>query len=166
VHSPPYGDRLQACSLCNNRRCGLINYQINSMAASIRCHRGIEPVLRTGLGTRHTWALRLTDSVSENNNQLILSNLERATGVEPATSSLGSWHSTTELRPLKSGVDVQLKYGFSLSLSTRVRRRRERFGHRSTQSDRSIIVRDLAHGCRRVLCWRKNRRMNEIPNSW
>ena len=25
--------------------------------------------------------------------------LERATGVEPATSSLGSWHSTTELRP-------------------------------------------------------------------
>ena len=26
--------------------------------------------------------------------------LERATGVEPATSSLGSWHSTAELRPL------------------------------------------------------------------
>ena len=25
---------------------------------------------------------------------------ERATGLEPATSSLGSWHSTTELRPL------------------------------------------------------------------
>ena len=25
--------------------------------------------------------------------------LERATGLEPATSSLGSWHSTTELRP-------------------------------------------------------------------
>ena len=24
---------------------------------------------------------------------------ERATGVEPATSSLGSWHSTAELRP-------------------------------------------------------------------
>jgi hypothetical protein len=57
--------------------------------------------------------------------------LERATGVEPATSSLGSWHSTAELRPLKSGVDVQLKYGFSLSLSTRVRRRRKQFGERS-----------------------------------
>ncbi len=28
--------------------------------------------------------------------------LERATGVEPATSSLGSWHSTAELRPLTS----------------------------------------------------------------
>ena len=27
--------------------------------------------------------------------------LERAAGVEPATSSLGSWHSTTELRPLR-----------------------------------------------------------------
>jgi hypothetical protein len=26
--------------------------------------------------------------------------MERATGVEPATSSLGSWHSTAELRPL------------------------------------------------------------------
>ena len=26
--------------------------------------------------------------------------MERATGVEPATSSLGSWHSTTELHPL------------------------------------------------------------------
>jgi hypothetical protein len=25
--------------------------------------------------------------------------VERATGLEPATSSLGSWHSTTELRP-------------------------------------------------------------------
>jgi hypothetical protein len=32
-----------------------------------------------------------------------LKSLERATGVEPATSSLGSWHSTAELRPLKSG---------------------------------------------------------------
>ena len=28
--------------------------------------------------------------------------LERETGLEPATSSLGSWHSTTELLPLKS----------------------------------------------------------------
>ena len=28
---------------------------------------------------------------------------ERATGVEPATSSLGSWHSTTELRPQRVG---------------------------------------------------------------
>ena len=28
--------------------------------------------------------------------------MERATGVEPATSSLGSWHSTAELRPLGS----------------------------------------------------------------
>ena len=28
-----------------------------------------------------------------------LEELERATGFEPATSSLGSWHSATELRP-------------------------------------------------------------------
>jgi hypothetical protein len=30
---------------------------------------------------------------------------ERATGFEPATSSLGSWHSTTELRPHHSTVN-------------------------------------------------------------
>src|ERR1700730_1421788 len=30
----------------------------------------------------------------------LFGNMERAAGVEPATSSLGSWHSTTELRPL------------------------------------------------------------------
>jgi hypothetical protein len=28
--------------------------------------------------------------------------LERETGIEPVTSSLGSWHSTTELLPLFS----------------------------------------------------------------
>ena len=29
-----------------------------------------------------------------------LETMERETGLEPATSSLGSWHSTTELLPL------------------------------------------------------------------
>ncbi len=29
----------------------------------------------------------------------VVEKLERETGVEPATSSLGSWHSTTELLP-------------------------------------------------------------------
>ncbi len=29
----------------------------------------------------------------------LIEKLERETGVEPATSSLGSWHSTTELLP-------------------------------------------------------------------
>jgi hypothetical protein len=31
--------------------------------------------------------------------------LERATGIEPVTSSLGSWHSTAELRPLNGTVE-------------------------------------------------------------
>src|SRR3990172_4879826 len=35
--------------------------------------------------------------------------LERATGIEPVTSSLGSWHSTAELRPLRPRVEVQCK---------------------------------------------------------
>ena len=30
----------------------------------------------------------------------LLKGLERETGIEPATSSLGSWHSTAELLPL------------------------------------------------------------------
>ena len=30
----------------------------------------------------------------------VIEKMERETGVEPATSSLGSWHSTTELLPL------------------------------------------------------------------
>ena len=30
----------------------------------------------------------------------ILENMERETGIEPATSSLGSWRSTAELLPL------------------------------------------------------------------
>ena len=29
----------------------------------------------------------------------VVENMERETGFEPATSSLGSWHSTTELLP-------------------------------------------------------------------
>src|ERR1035438_7899359 len=32
----------------------------------------------------------------------VIKNMERETGLEPATSSLGSWHSTTELLPLNS----------------------------------------------------------------
>ena len=30
----------------------------------------------------------------------VIEKMERETGIEPATSSLGSWHSTTELLPL------------------------------------------------------------------
>ena len=41
--------------------------------------------------------------------------LERETGVEPATSSLGSWHSTTELLPL----DQHLKYNKGRGLRAR-----------------------------------------------
>ena len=36
---------------------------------------------------------------------MLLIFLERETGLEPVTSSLGSWHSTTELLPL--GFDPQ-----------------------------------------------------------
>ena len=42
-----------------------------------------------------------------------LKRLERETGLEPATSSLGSWHSTTELLPLsqhyKYSMDCRLQ---------------------------------------------------------
>jgi hypothetical protein len=34
--------------------------------------------------------------------------LERETGIEPATSSLGSWRSTAELLPLKAWNEISL----------------------------------------------------------
>ena len=34
--------------------------------------------------------------------------MERETGIEPATSSLGSWRSTAELLPLKSEDEISL----------------------------------------------------------
>ena len=33
------------------------------------------------------------------NSSQVIENMERETGIEPATSSLGSWHSTAELLP-------------------------------------------------------------------
>jgi hypothetical protein len=45
--------------------------------------------------------------------------LERATGVEPATSSLGSWHSTTELRPLTSSAGSQNLWNCRLLVNAR-----------------------------------------------
>ena len=46
--------------------------------------------------------------------------LERETGIEPATSSLGSWHSTAELLPLRCGELVDKTYGIRSSLSMRL----------------------------------------------
>jgi hypothetical protein len=34
--------------------------------------------------------------------------MERETGIEPATSSLGSWHSTTELLPPEIGTQLHV----------------------------------------------------------
>jgi hypothetical protein len=48
---------------------------------------------------------------SEKADAELIGFLERETGVEPATSSLGSWHSTTELLPLalKSAICMKEK---------------------------------------------------------
>ena len=43
----------------------------------------------------------------------VIENMERETGLEPATSSLGSWHSTTELLPLAFVInDFQNQFSF------------------------------------------------------
>src|SRR6266436_9695699 len=42
--------------------------------------------------------------------------MERATGIEPVTSSLGSWHSTAELRPLRAW-RTDFLYGIAIPLS-------------------------------------------------
>ena len=41
-------------------------------------------------------------SVGQRRLRIWSKNMERGTGIEPATSSLGSWHSTAELPPLLS----------------------------------------------------------------
>jgi hypothetical protein len=40
----------------------------------------------------------------------VIEKVERGTGIEPATSSLGSWHSTAELPPHVEGTATSLKY--------------------------------------------------------
>src|ERR1041384_6507289 len=42
------------------------------------------------------------DFLNQTNRRSPKKMLERATGIEPVTSSLGSWHSTAELRPLST----------------------------------------------------------------
>ena len=48
----------------------------------------------------HSGARRNSGGKWAKNTTNLESRLERAKGFEPSTSSLGSWHSTTELRPL------------------------------------------------------------------
>ena len=44
----------------------------------------------------------------------VIENMERETGIEPATSSLGSWHSTAELLPRSWIVRyLTVRHGFS-----------------------------------------------------
>jgi hypothetical protein len=38
----------------------------------------------------------------------VAENMERETGIEPATSSLGSWHSTAELLPLERDKNTKM----------------------------------------------------------
>jgi hypothetical protein len=48
---------------------------------------------------RFGWSDLKTGSISSNCLTLYEPAIKRASGFEPPTSSLGSWHSTTELRP-------------------------------------------------------------------
>src|SRR5262245_45279339 len=74
---------------------------------------------RVGLETTFSKSILLTPCSSKVGNNFIVpeklvvrhywraisSSQERATGFEPATSSLGSWHSTAELRPQEINLD-------------------------------------------------------------
>ena len=54
----------------------------------------------------------------------MLERMERETGIEPATSSLGSWHSTAELLPLNNTVNYPTISGIAASVvlaSVRIR---------------------------------------------
>src|SRR5262249_55294292 len=58
----------------------------------------------------------------------VFEKMERETGLEPATSSLGSWHSTTELLPLVSTKSTQF---------------RNKNGHQT--SERWIVILSFVH---------------------
>ena len=47
--------------------------------------------------------------------------LERATGIEPVTSSLGSWHSTAELRPLRCSAENKFIWNYDALVNQRRR---------------------------------------------
>jgi hypothetical protein len=65
--------------------------------------------------------------------------LERETGFEPATSSLGSWHSTTELLP--PGVIQNFRYPNITASSARVQSRR--WGWRGSITFLKVIHKDI-----------------------
>ena len=44
--------------------------------------------------------------IAEAVDSYVVDSMERETGLEPVTSSLGSWHSTTELLPLTNHAQV------------------------------------------------------------
>ena len=49
----------------------------------------------------------------------VIENMERETGIEPATSSLGSWHSTAELLPLALLYSTMPNDRFTITLPNR-----------------------------------------------
>ena len=57
------------------------------------------------MGLRHQHSAAEVNGLSKRMRMMKIrrGTAERATGLEPATSSLGSWHSTTELRPRTVG---------------------------------------------------------------
>ena len=63
--------------------------------------------------------------------------MERETGIEPATSSLGSWRSTAELLPLEAQQSHDSTSVVSLVTSAKARSRRNSLPYR-TDSDQHL----------------------------
>ena len=91
-------DVTPAAKLVANQRDHTLDVNPNVYTATlVEARKRALQRLKTGFsplnGTQTVPTIRL-------NRSKLLEKMERETGIEPATSSLGSWHSTAELLPL------------------------------------------------------------------
>ena len=75
---------------------------------------GIEPVIKalqaSALPLGHVASQNALDEKSRPCKPALLHSMERKTGLEPATSTLGRLHSTTELLPQQSNIIINIFY--------------------------------------------------------
>jgi hypothetical protein len=103
VTMPPGRERAKpdpnVCGFTNRQ---LISHSLSILPGSFACWQSLSLNVRLLNSLAGPGSSNFRKSVSVGNlfGCKSLKGLERETGIEPATSSLGSWHSTAELLPL------------------------------------------------------------------
>ena len=75
----------------------------------------------------------------------VVEKMERETGLEPATSSLGSWHSTTELLPLAFIFNDFQNHVFSLNTEQLLYQHLKLINHLQSAFHRRLCISVLIH---------------------